>query len=214
MIIAFFSGRQLIAASWMDFVWSCLGVVAISTAVLCWFREQKTIQAYITELNHHQVSQESRNRRLEKLLAQSKEILAEQGKYNQTLEQSLSKSKKKLAEQEEYSQNLEQCRRNLDDAQVGLNFALTALVSYKMASRPIPGNHQGDYFVEKVSMERINEISTRFLSCWLRVLQDKDNENSKEIREVLDRRNTSTLDLSTFETAIYDLISFEKAETS
>ncbi|MDJ0707609.1 MAG: hypothetical protein QNJ46_30400 [Leptolyngbyaceae cyanobacterium MO_188.B28] len=234
IIIAFSMGRQL-AALWLVVVLSCLGAVMIALSVLTWFKKHNSLQAAFSELTQTQAAQEIRNQTLEQLLAESQEKLAEQEKYSQTLERSLAESQEKLAEQEkrrqtlerslaesqekltkleeqeDYPQILEQCRRDLDDAQVGINHALSVLVSYQKAIQPIPGNHRGDYFVEKARIKRIQDMSIRALSCWLRVIQNKDNENSRILRERLGGKSVSTIDLSTFGTVICDLIGCEKA---
>ena len=233
-MIAFLLGRQL-AALWLVVMLSCLGVVMIALSVLSWFKKHDSLQAAVVELKQTQSEQESRIQTLEQSLAESQEKLAEQEQYSQTLEQSLAESQEKLAEQEQHSQTLErslaesqeklteleeqgeypqileQCRRDLDEAQVGINHALSVLVSYQKSILPIPGNHRGDYFVEKARIDRIQEMSKRALGCWLQVIQNNANENSRILRERLDGKNISTIDLSTFGTVICDLIGCEKA---
>ena len=211
-IVAFLLGKSL-AASWLVVLSSGLGLVAVALAALSWFNQQQSPQAYVTELSQNLAEQERRNQKLEQSLSQAKAKLTEQTQYNQELEQSLSQSKAKLTEQAQHNQELEQFKRDLDDAQVGFKHALKQMVSYQMAIQPIPGNHRGDCFVEKTSLDRIHENSMRSVGCWLRVIQNKDNEHSKDIRKMLAGKSTSSIDLYTLETVIRDLISCGDAES-
>ena len=225
-IVAFFLGKGL-AVSWLVVISFGLGVVAISLVILSGFKMQQSAQAHIKELSQKLAEQEKINQTLEQSLAQSsqklaeqeqnsqtleqslaesKEKLAEQEQNNQTLEQSLAESKEKLAEQEQRHKTLEQYRRDLDDAQVGLKHALTILGSYQMAIQLIPGNHRGDCFVEKTSLDRIKEMSSRSFDGWLRVIQNQDNQHSKDIRERLEIKGASTIDLPTLENTLRDWI--------
>ena len=219
-IVAFLLGKNL-AASWLVILSSSLSLVAIALAAFSWFNQQQSSQAYMTELNQNLAEQERRNQKLEQSLSQARKKLAEQEQQNaeqeqqnQELEQSLSQVMEKLAEQEQHSQKFEQYRQELDDAQVGFNHALAIMVSYQMAIQPIPGNHRGDCFVEKTSLDQIHERSMRSVGCWLRVIQNKDNEHSKDIREMLEGESATPIDLHTLENAIRELISLEDAESA
>ena len=227
-IFAFLLGKRL-AASWLVVISLGLGLIAIALAALSWFNQQQSVQTQITELSQNLAEQERRNRKLEQSLSQYREKLTEQEHQNQALEQSLSQSTQKLSIQklaepeqpsqpsqqpsqqpdqpsQELNQKLDRFRQELEDAQVGLNQALMIMVSYQMAIQPIPGNHRGDCFVEKISLDRIHEMSMRVFGSWLRVIQNKDNRHSKDIREILAGERAGSIDLNTLENAIRELI--------
>ena len=188
-------------------------------------QHNQTLEQLLAQVNQQLAEQERHIQTLEQSLSQSgqksaePEQLSELEQPRQMLEQPPFQSGQKLTESEQHAESeqprqaLEQYQRDLDDAQVGLRDALMVLVSYQMAIQPIPGNYRGDYFVEKVSIDRINQMSTRSFSRWLRVIQNEDNRHSKDIREMLDGQETSTIDLPTLETVMHKLISSGEAES-
>lgn len=190
----------------------------------------QTLEQSLLQIRQKLAEQTQHNQTLEQLLSQVKQNLAESEQHpeleqhRQILEPLLSQFGQKSSEPEQppeseqhpkqHRQTLEQYQRDLDDAQVGFRDALTVLVSYQMAIRPIPGNYRGDYFVEKLSIDRINQMSIRSFSRWLRVIQNKQNSHSKDIREMLEGQRSSTIDLPTLETVMRQLLSAGEAGSS